>query len=288
MNDQIVIKGARLHNLKNVSLSLPKNKLIVFTGLSGSGKSTLAFDTLHKEGARQYMESLGLVTDGMSKAPVESDQRAFSIDQRRPAPDQPQPALHGGHRDRNLHLSAGAVRPPGQRPCPHCGDEISPEIEALDENCDGRKRSDEDDGVACPHCGARLPELSMASFSFNKPAGACPTCTGLGVVADLLVERIFDPSRSVLDDGVVIWDRLQHRALRGDPAARRAALWLRLRPAPADGRIGRGAARSALLRRQQRAVHAPLPGRQAARHGGQGPFRGGADQPEAPLRRRAV
>ncbi|MFA5129886.1 MAG: excinuclease ABC subunit UvrA [Patescibacteria group bacterium] len=54
----IVIKGARVHNLKNVSISLPKNKLIVITGLSGSGKSSLAFDTIHAEGQRRYMESL--------------------------------------------------------------------------------------------------------------------------------------------------------------------------------------------------------------------------------------
>ena len=55
----IVVRGARLHNLKNVNLTIPKNKLVVFTGLSGSGKSTLAFDILHKESQRQYLESLG-------------------------------------------------------------------------------------------------------------------------------------------------------------------------------------------------------------------------------------
>ena len=54
----ISIRGARVHNLKNVSLALPKNKLIVITGLSGSGKSSLAFDTIHAEGQRRYMESL--------------------------------------------------------------------------------------------------------------------------------------------------------------------------------------------------------------------------------------
>ncbi|HLD26329.1 MAG TPA: excinuclease ABC subunit UvrA, partial [Candidatus Andersenbacteria bacterium] len=56
--DEIVIKGARVHNLRNVSLSLPRNKLVVFTGLSGSGKSSLAFDTLYAEGQRRYVESL--------------------------------------------------------------------------------------------------------------------------------------------------------------------------------------------------------------------------------------
>ena len=57
-NDKIVIKGAREHNLKNVDLTLPREKLIVMTGLSGSGKSSLAFDTIYADGQRRYVESL--------------------------------------------------------------------------------------------------------------------------------------------------------------------------------------------------------------------------------------
>ena len=57
-NDKIIIRGAREHNLKNVDLEIPRDKLIVFTGLSGSGKSSLAFDTLYAEGQRRYVESL--------------------------------------------------------------------------------------------------------------------------------------------------------------------------------------------------------------------------------------
>src|SRR5919199_405088 len=58
MHDKIIIKGARQHNLKNISVEIPKNKLVVITGLSGSGKSTLAFDTIYAEGQRRYVESL--------------------------------------------------------------------------------------------------------------------------------------------------------------------------------------------------------------------------------------
>lgn len=58
MNDKIIIKGAKVHNLKNISLEIPRNKLVVVTGLSGSGKSSLAFDTLYAEGQRRYVESL--------------------------------------------------------------------------------------------------------------------------------------------------------------------------------------------------------------------------------------
>src|SRR3990167_7008121 len=58
MQEKIIIKGAREHNLKNINLELPRNKFIVFTGISGSGKSTLAFDTIFAEGQRRYLESL--------------------------------------------------------------------------------------------------------------------------------------------------------------------------------------------------------------------------------------
>ena len=58
MKDSIQIKGARVNNLKNISLEIPRRKLIVITGLSGSGKSSLAFDTLYAEGQRRYVESL--------------------------------------------------------------------------------------------------------------------------------------------------------------------------------------------------------------------------------------
>ncbi|MBP3723415.1 MAG: ATP-binding cassette domain-containing protein, partial [Selenomonadaceae bacterium] len=58
MEENIVIQGARANNLKNISLKIPRNKLVVITGLSGSGKSSLAFDTIYAEGQRRYVESL--------------------------------------------------------------------------------------------------------------------------------------------------------------------------------------------------------------------------------------
>ena len=58
MKDKIIIKGARQHNLKNIDVEIPRDKLVVLTGLSGSGKSSLAFDTIYAEGQRRYVESL--------------------------------------------------------------------------------------------------------------------------------------------------------------------------------------------------------------------------------------
>lgn len=89
MQEQLIIKGAREHNLKNISLTLPRNKLIVMTGLSGSGKSSLAFDTIYAEGQRRYMESLSSYARqflGQMEKPdvdyIEGLSPAISIDQK--------------------------------------------------------------------------------------------------------------------------------------------------------------------------------------------------------------
>ena len=89
MNDEIIIKGAKVHNLKNIDLRIPKHKLVVVTGLSGSGKSSLAFDTLYAEGQRRYVESLSSYARQflgiMEKPDVESIEGlspAISIDQK--------------------------------------------------------------------------------------------------------------------------------------------------------------------------------------------------------------
>ena len=85
----IIIKGARVHNLKNVSVAIPRNKLVVITGLSGSGKSSLAFDTLYAEGQRRYVESLSAYARqflGLMEKPdvdqIDGLSPAISIDQK--------------------------------------------------------------------------------------------------------------------------------------------------------------------------------------------------------------
>src|SRR5881227_3176671 len=89
MSDTIVVRGAREHNLKNVDLTLPRDRLVVFTGLSGSGKSSLAFDTIYAEGQRRYVESLSSYARqflGVMKKPdvdlIEGLSPAISIDQK--------------------------------------------------------------------------------------------------------------------------------------------------------------------------------------------------------------
>lgn len=88
-HDKIIVRGAKEHNLKNVNVEIPRNKLVVITGLSGSGKSSLAFDTIYAEGQRRYVESLSsyarMFLGQMDKPNVESIEGlspAISIDQK--------------------------------------------------------------------------------------------------------------------------------------------------------------------------------------------------------------
>ena len=98
MQDKIVIHGARAHNLKNIDVEIPRDKLVVVTGLSGSGKSSLAFDTLYAEGQRRYVESLSAYArqflGNMEKPDVDAIDGlspAISIDQKRLAKTRARP-----------------------------------------------------------------------------------------------------------------------------------------------------------------------------------------------------
>jgi excinuclease ABC subunit A len=205
MDTCIRVTGARLHNLRNVSLSLPKNKLVVLTGLSGSGKSTLAFDTLHREGQRQYLESLGMVTGFVSKPAVDSItglSPSISVDQHLT--------------NRSPRSTVGTVTEVftylrllwsriGVRPCPGCGKDIPPSYANAAEADTAADEDAESEQTPCPHCGILVPDLVMGSFSFNKPAGACPECTGLGEVFRADVRRLVDGTRTVAGGAVLGW-----------------------------------------------------------------------------------
>ena len=109
----IRIRGARTHNLKNIDLDLPRDRLIVLTGLSGSGKSSLAFDTIYAEGQRRYVESLSTYARqflSMMEKPdvdtIEGLSPAISIEQKSTSHN---PALDGGHGNGDVRLLAAAV-----------------------------------------------------------------------------------------------------------------------------------------------------------------------------------
>lgn len=128
--DQVIrIKGARQHNLKNISLELPKNKLIVFTGLSGSGKSSLAFDTIYAEGQRRYVESLSSyarqflgVMDKPDVDSIEGLSPAISIDQKSTSHNPRSTVGTVTEIYDYLRLLFARI---GHPHCPNCGREIS-------------------------------------------------------------------------------------------------------------------------------------------------------------------
>lgn len=211
VDEYIEIEGAREHNLKNISLRIPKRKLVVLTGLSGSGKSSLAMDTLQKECQRQYMESMGMVTDFISKPRVDSI-RGLS----------PSISVSQHVTNRNPRSTVGTVTEIytylrvlyaklGVRVCPACGQSIHPVFEdspAVSEEVlePSEDVIEEPKHVPCPHCHASIPKLTMAHFSFNKPEGTCATCTGIGIVTDIAVDRLLQEDRSILEGGVTLWD----------------------------------------------------------------------------------
>src|SRR6266567_3071726 len=126
MTAQITIRGARLHNLKNVTLTIPKNQFVVLTGVSGSGKSTLGFDILLKEGQRQYMESLGLVAFGLAKPPVDAItglSPSIGVDQH--LTNRSPRSTVGTVTEVYTYLRVLFARL-GHRPCPTCGKDVPP------------------------------------------------------------------------------------------------------------------------------------------------------------------
>ncbi len=321
MNDSIIVRGARQNNLKNIQLEIPRDRLVVFTGLSGSGKSTLAFDTIYAEGQRRYVESLSSYARqflGQMDKPdvdyIEGLSPAISIDQKTTS--------------RNPRSTVGTVTEiydylrllwarVGTPHCPRCGKEIrrqtideiidqvmqlpektriqilAPVIRArkgeharifedarksgyvrarvdgsiydlsetiaLDKN---KKHSIEiivdrlvvndtirrrltdsvevcaalsggliiveqpSEGVetlfsqnyACPDCGISIQELEPGAFSFNNPAGACPSCTGLGIQMKIDPNLVIPNPRLSLLKGAITasgWSNI-----RGDTISR--------------------------------------------------------------------
>jgi excinuclease ABC subunit A len=216
MTSQITVRGARLHNLKNVTLSIPKNQLVVLTGLSGSGKSTLGLDILHKESLRQFFESIGMVSFGLSKPPIDGVtglSPSISIDQH--LTNHSPRSTVGTTTEVYTYLRILFARL-GRRPCPNCGKDVPPSFNtsqtewdaepgSAEANVDDDSPTDEET-FPCPHCGAPIPELGMAHFSFNKPEGACPTCTGLGTVHQANLQRLVDEDKSIKEGAVSGWN----------------------------------------------------------------------------------
>lgn len=218
MKDTIKVTGARVHNLKNINIEIPKGKLTVITGLSGSGKSSLAFDTIYAEGQRRYVESLSSYARqflGVMEKPdvdhIEGLSPAISIDQKTAARS---PRSTVGTMSevydylRLLYAKTGTVH------CPKCGTVVNKERrETTVKSKTGAKRNVVSHVHVCPNCAHEFPEITMSSFSFNSPAGACPVCQGLGVRLVIDPELVFPNKKLTLAEGAIRpWSRITSHA----------------------------------------------------------------------------
>ena len=202
MNDTIRLKGVREGNLKNISLEIPKNKLVVLTGLSGSGKSTLAVDVLYQECQRQYLEAISY--QGIKKPDVDSVKGVS-----------PAILIRQNSFSHNPRSSVGTVtniytelrmiyEKLGKCVCPHCRQEICAgdcKEETVKENDDFKVY------MYCSHCGFRFEKLTRSHFSYNTREGACPACQGMGKIITVDLERVLHRELSLEDGAVDFWEQ---------------------------------------------------------------------------------
>ncbi|MFA6994854.1 MAG: excinuclease ABC subunit UvrA [Patescibacteria group bacterium] len=217
----IKIRGARTNNLKNINLDIPRDQLVVITGLSGSGKSSLAFDTIYAEGQRRYVESLSSYARqfvGLMDKPdvdlIEGLSPAISIDQRTV-----------GHNPRSTvgtiteiydYLRLLYARS-GTPYCPHCQIKLKKESakERTEKIKGGRKVSSVrlERFFVCPTCNYRRSDLEPRDFSFNSGHGACSICGGLGTKSEVDPELVFNSNLSILEGAI---KPLSHANLNGN------------------------------------------------------------------------
>lgn len=203
----IIIKGARVNNLKNIDVVIPKNKITVITGLSGSGKSSLAFDTLFAEGQRRYIESLSNYAKqflGTIPKPefdhIEGLSPAISIDQRSwiKSPRSTIATMSDIYDYLRLLYTRAGIHY-----CPRCKQQLQRQV-IKDKNNKKQKSAQ----YYCPDCQFVSSDLTISSFSFNSPEGACPDCRGLGkklVIDPALI--IPNPRLTLLEGAIRPWSR---------------------------------------------------------------------------------
>lgn len=168
----IIIKGARVHNLKGIDITIPKNKLIVATGVSGSGKSSLVFDIIFEEGRKQYLQSIGIlsgITDEDKFDSVSGLGPTIAVQQNIIRQSNPRSTV--GSRSGILNLLAVLYSGAGRMSCSLCG---SP----TDENNTCNK---------CENCEERL---EATYFSYNSPNGMCTKCSGRGAYFAINMKRL--------------------------------------------------------------------------------------------------
>jgi len=197
-NEIIKIRGARVNNLKNIDIDIPRNQFVVITGLSGSGKSSLAFDTLYAEGQRRYVESLSAYARqfvGLMDKPdvdmIEGLPPAISIDQRS---NMHNPRSTVGTITETYDYFRLIFAKLGMAHCPHCHKKLKKTVQGGGKN-----------KLVCPDCNFFMPELRPNDFSFNSAGGACPACGGLGTKLEIDPELIINKNLNIAQGAIKPW-----------------------------------------------------------------------------------
>ncbi len=217
MEDKIVIKGARVHNLKNIDVTIPRNKLVVFTGVSGSGKSSLAFDTLFAEGQRRYVESLSSYArqflGQMDKPDVDSIDGlspAISIDQKTTSKNPRSTVGTVTEIYDYLRLLYARI---GISHCPKCGKEIV--SQTIDAICD--KIISKGDGakviIFAPVVRGRKGEYVKLLDSFKRSGYARVKIDGITYTLDeeIKLDKNLKHDISVVVDRLIIKNGIETR-----------------------------------------------------------------------------
>src|SRR3989441_428972 len=216
-SDSLVVRGAREHNLKDITVEIPRDSLTVITGLSGSGKSSLAFDTIYAEGQRRYVESLSAYARqflGLMEKPdvdvIEAAKKQGFVRVRVDGEPYDLAQVPKLNRRQNHDIAVVVDRLVVRRTDrSRLADSIETALKAADgtvEVVHGAKSTLFSERYACPTCGLSLSELEPRQFSFNSPFGACPDCSGLGTRREVSPDLVLgDPSLSILEGVIRPW-----------------------------------------------------------------------------------
>ena len=205
--ERIEVRGARVHNLKNIDVDIPLGELVGIAGVSGSGKSSLALGVLYAEGSRRYLEALSTYTrrrlTQAGRASVDEVLHvpaALALHQR---PSVPGVRSTFGTMTELLNSLRLLFSRCAEHVCPHCGTRVAPSMNVA-----------ADRALTCPECGREFWAPGAEALAFNS-GGACPTCGGTGIVREVDRAALVPDESISIDDGAVkpwgslMWDLMK-------------------------------------------------------------------------------
>lgn len=200
MIDHMEIRGAKVHNLKNIDVDIPLNKIVAISGVSGSGKSSLALGVIYAEGSRRYLEALSTYTRRRisqgEKAKVDSIKYVPSTLALHQRPNIPGIRSTFGTQTELLN----SIRLLFSR----CGDYLCPNGHRVPASINVARG----EMIECPICHERFNGLSAQEYAFNSQ-GACPDCQGTGIVQTINIDSLIPDPHLTIDEGAVApWNTL--------------------------------------------------------------------------------